>query len=318
MARMSEPPSGLTRQAQGIAAQVAAIPRQTLEALDRMVANVMSMAALVPSIEELDALETAFMDLMVDGDWPPPLDVSLPEVRALMAAFEDDPDAVRRDLDAWVTSKCTEDGLRRALEVWVASPFGLRRREPLEAAVRAHLGGEFFCSVPVMLAQTEGLVCDFHGADREKYLTGHLVKTVRTALDSPLLAGVKGHVGTALCRYYLESVLKSVRSEAASEGEMRRHLILHGGDCSYGTPVMSWKSILLFDTVFESLDVVLIAGDHESYHLPICRSLKTAQPGDVTLVHMTEADKLRGRVPCATCRAPVLLASATSLVVNRS
>ena len=66
-----------------------------MERLDGIVADVMRVAALLPSIEELDDLEKRFVNLMVEADWPPPLDAGLPEIRELVRAFEEDPESVK-------------------------------------------------------------------------------------------------------------------------------------------------------------------------------------------------------------------------------
>ena len=301
-------PPDFGRQMAEVAARVSVIPRQTMERLDGIVADVMRVAALLPSIEELDDLEKRFVNLMVEADWPPPLDAGLPEIRELVRAFEEDPESVKGGIDQWVIDSCSEEGLLKAMRGWQTCSLCRRRAEPLAAAVKAHLNAEYYCSVPVMLAQTEGLICDFFGSKWEKYLTGKIEKRVRKNLNSAVAVGVKGHVGKALGRYYLDAVRESVRSDAVPQGAMRRNPILHGSDCAYGTLEMSWKSLLLFDTIFDSLDVVVVDGDDGLYHLPICGRCGRAPEGALTFIHISRTEDLAGRLPCKDCGAPELSA----------
>jgi len=67
----SEPFEGLRRMTE--AASRAA--RDTKRLLDQLTSDVLRVAQLLPDLDELDDLEKRFMNLMIQSDWPPPLDV---------------------------------------------------------------------------------------------------------------------------------------------------------------------------------------------------------------------------------------------------
>lgn len=64
-------------------------------------------------------------------------------------------------------------------------------------------------------------------------------RKVQKSLELGADNGVNAHNRRALCTYYLKPVMASMVPDGTSHGSLRRHLILHGGDCTYGTPAMS-------------------------------------------------------------------------------
>lgn len=288
--------------------RAAAIPLETKKRLDEIAGDLLRVAALLPDVGELDEHEKQFMELMVALDWPPPLEVSLADAVELVKQYQQDPETVENGIDEWVLSRCTDDSLTRAVDDWRACPMCEWRMGPLEAAVRAHLSGEYFCSVPVLLSQTEGVICDFFGAEWENRLSKTVCHKVHKSLELSASDGISKHVRHALPKYYLDRVMSSLPPVSQPAGSLRRNLILHGGDCTYGTPAISWKSIILFDTIIESLEVAVVDGDDIVYHLPTCDKALAAPDGAVTYVHISKAPSLDERSPCHLCAAPELLA----------
>jgi hypothetical protein len=286
--------------------QAAAVPLATKKRLDEIADDILRVAALLPDTAELDELEKQFMEIMTACDWPPPLEVSLADVVELVKRHQQAPQAVVDNMDAWVLERCTEESLLRALESWRACPFCIPRAAPLEAAVRAHQAREYFCSIPVLLAQTEGLICDFFGMELEKRLTTSVRRKVGKSLELGASEGVSAHVRRALPKYYLDMVMSSAKPSSAPSGALRRNPILHGGDCTYGTLATSWKCLILFDTIVESLEVAVVKDADDLYHLPVCSKVVNAPEETVTYIHISRSPDLGGRCPCPLCGAPKL------------
>jgi len=300
-------PPEFSREIARVVSQAGAVPLSLKKRLDEIAGDLLRVAALLPDTTELDEHEKQFMDLMIASDWPPPLEVSLADVVELVKRHQQDPEAVLDGIDEWVLSRCTDESLLQALDDWKACPLCLRRTAPLEAAVRAHQAGEYFCSVPVLLAQTEGLICDFFGLEWENRLTKPLRRKVDRSLELSASEGVSAHVRHALRGYYLDMVMGSLAPDSAPPGSLRRNLILHGGDCTYGTLATSWKSVILFDTIVESLEVAVI-DDAAVYHLPTCTRAVSAPGGTAKYIHISRSPELDGLSPCELCGAPNLAA----------
>jgi hypothetical protein len=289
-----------------IAEAVSRVPQNALRLLDQLTRDVTAIVAQIPDLDELDELEKRFLDLMILHDWPPPLGVSIADVRSLLRHYGRNPQMTTAEVDEWVMSLCSEDALRSVVDDWGSSPLCRRRMPPLKAAVEAHLNKQYFCSIPVILAQTEGLVCDYVGDETARNLTHAVRKKAEKSLAVGAEKRVNAYNRRALCRYYLEAVMASLAPDEALPGSLRRNLILHGGDCTYGTPAMSSKALMLFDTIVESLEVALIEGDDAFYHLPACSRCRAASNGAVAYVHISSPDELVDRTPCRLCGAPDL------------
>jgi hypothetical protein len=110
-------------------------------------------------------------------------------------------------------------------------------------AFAAHERGEFNLSVPVFLAQAEGISRDH---------TGLLLFSADRNTKKPQLAAyVEGFISDPF-RYALLSPLMEVHPIAASEKQrssefvgLNRHQVLHGESLTYGTEVNSLKAVSL-------------------------------------------------------------------------
>ncbi|MEV8510791.1 hypothetical protein [Dactylosporangium sp. NPDC051484] len=108
-----------------------------------------------------------------------------------------------------------------------------RRAELIEAAIRHHHAGAYEASIPILLAQIEGLSYDLVG--RAFFPKRDGVE----AVDDETLAGLRANIEVAR-PYYSADV--RVRQ---SEGSLSRHGILHGRELAYDTRVNSTKALTL-------------------------------------------------------------------------
>lgn len=146
-----------------------------------------------------------------------------------------------------------EFGGDHAIESWVASHFESRtgeiqstlvKRHPERAAILAdafdaHKRGIFTLSVPVFLAQADGIVGDRF--TRKQLFS----KSARHGL-SPLISEMEpGQLSTMWADILSEKadVSANVRSLPASFSGLNRHGVLHGTDMNYGTSHNSLKAL---------------------------------------------------------------------------
>jgi len=136
------------------------------------------------------------------------------------------------------------DGIATALKV--AFP---RRERVLGAAFAAHARGEFELSIPVFLAQADGICLELIGVQlftkRDKkpapaaYVESIALDTFRSAMMHPLANPLP--------------ISFSAQERGADFDDLNRHQVLHGESVDYGIEVNSLKAISLLNYVFQVL-----------------------------------------------------------------
>lgn len=124
------------------------------------------------------------------------------------------------------------------------------RSHIIASAFKAHRNGEYFLSIPVLLAQTDGIckeVVDqylFMKKDKKPrtaiYVEQIAADTYKTALLSPLAA--RTPIGAS----------EHEREEGFNL--LNRHMVLHGESLNYGSRVNSLKAISLVNYVSQALE----------------------------------------------------------------
>ncbi len=119
------------------------------------------------------------------------------------------------------------------------------RKGLVSAAFNAHRRGDYVLSIPVLLAQTDGICKEvvkqyFFSKHNGKPKTAHFVEevasdTLRAALLSPLAEPLP--------------IAASERERTASWSELNRHMVLHGESLDYGNKVNGLKAISLINYV---------------------------------------------------------------------
>ena len=105
---------------------------------------------------------------MSELGWPPPEYLPPAVKQAIIDAYEalgDEPaeDDLRSFIDQVerkVISYYCEDAVRWLFRGWDRKHLLARRLHVLQAAIEAHIRGDYLLSVPVLLAQAEGIVAD--------------------------------------------------------------------------------------------------------------------------------------------------------------
>lgn len=118
-----------------------------------------------------------------------------------------------------------------------------RHRERLvRCAVEHHGAGRYEASVPILLAQIEGITADVSSG---RQFFSRSPQRAADLIDENRLVTLKGSL-SALQRYYSEGVTETIAS-----GLLSRHGILHGRELAYDTRVNSAKALSLLDAVVD-------------------------------------------------------------------
>lgn len=121
-----------------------------------------------------------------------------------------------------------------------------QRKKPIEAAFRAHHQKEYYLSIPVFLAQADGICCDLTGIgvyekSNKKLKIG---KYVENQIRSKDLMEILGEA------IKTEGMINFPEDERKKfPGRINRHEILHGESFDYGTETNSFKAISFIDYV---------------------------------------------------------------------
>lgn len=142
------------------------------------------------------------------------------------------------------------------------------RREILDAAFDAHLNGQHLVSIPVLLAQVDGICFDvanahfFMGKERPKVLA-YATELAGTELARAFLAPLESGMTVAL----------SEKARPQGFSGLNRHMVLHGESIDYGTKENGLRAISLLNYISQSLQRELSASDK-----PVAEAEQTPLP----------------------------------------
>ena len=140
------------------------------------------------------------------------------------------------------------EGQLEEIEKSIAAQFP-RRAHIISSAINAHRRGEYYLSIPVLLAQTDGIckeVVDqylFMKKDRKPrtaiYVEQVAADTYKAALLSPLAVN--------------NPISASEHEREEGFNLLNRHMVLHGESVDYGSKVNSLRAISLVNYVSQAL-----------------------------------------------------------------
>ncbi|MFL9928834.1 hypothetical protein P0D88_06090 [Paraburkholderia sp. RL18-103-BIB-C] len=252
---------------------------------------------LLPLIERANEVGSAFSErLTAIGE---PLRKMAEDMAAIARTFETYPDKMREGLvsmsqSGWYLDRdmgmseplrfkrAMADGRQADAEAEMVKHFeartaGIRaeliqayphRREIFEAAFDAHLNGQYLVSIPVLLAQVDGICFDvanahfFMGKERPKVLA-YAVEFAGSQIARAFLAPLESEMTIAL----------SERARPQGFTGLNRHMVLHGESVDYGTKENGLRAISLLNYMSQSLQRELSepddnAGGADQVHAP--------------------------------------------------
>lgn len=118
-----------------------------------------------------------------------------------------------------------------------------RRRHIIEDALEAHKQGKYTLSVPVLLAQIEGLIHDICISPSGTTLSKSIREKLKGLMPYSYLEPVSGLAFKAVFDQMYETKLTPA-------DDMNRHLILHGYDVDYNSALHSLRAFLFIDTLY--------------------------------------------------------------------
>lgn len=254
-------------------------------------------------------LATEFALVMSQLGWPPPRDLPPRLMRGIVDAFQQydeevDADELQRfalPVEGKVLEYYPEESVRGMLEDWRGRHLLARRFHILEAAIDAHCRGGYWLSVPVLLAQAEGIVAD--GFNHKGRMNASQYGAYRAELfeagDDELTPAA---VNDALVEFCASVVYVAFAHGEPLSSTLSRHAILHGGDVAYGTEASSLKLLLLIDSLQDNFKLTVLEGS-DVYHNDDCLALvhSTARGRSYKTLDAVLAG---GKRPCKRCCPP--------------
>lgn len=171
------------------------------------------------------------------------------EVISSLSEYENEIDAniFNEVVNEHMSKIYTKENINSLLDGWESQNWLKKRQQILKSAIDAHLRGEYFLSVPVFLAQLEGIIRDVVPHDHEK---AHLTNSHIREYLKPIHENYEEiELAEIFDEYLRENIHVNFITGQPLKSELGRNAILHGADTEYGIVTNSLKAINLFDYV---------------------------------------------------------------------
>ena len=173
-------------------------------------------------------------EVLIENGWYVFADMSARDVRAIADQFQSDPDAANERMCQWVRDRVDQ------IEAELTQEFP-RRAAILVDAFAAHRQGTFNLSVPVFIAQADGI---WHERSGHNLFSDKLDQTVQAALGNRVRGGIADRLLQTLTSEQWK-LRQSKNQRASGFSELNRHQVLHGEVTDYGTEENSLKAIAM-------------------------------------------------------------------------
>lgn len=194
-------------------------------------------------------LEQRFDVILCECDWPPLLDFTHRDIKAIVDEYDrTEFKQFRKDFDAALLECYGLDALAEKITSWQDKGLRPERLFILKKAVEAHSIGDFVLSVPVILVQIEGVIAE--GMKHTGWMGG---TRIRKYLETLANGYAVEPFSSSAMDFVNSTVLEQFEWGSPLSSSLSRHAILHGAATEYGTEVNSLKALLLFDFVVTSL-----------------------------------------------------------------
>lgn len=198
---------------------------------------------IAENVRKLPLKTQAALTLFGEHGWYVDFEMSLPRIWNLSSALSNgDIAEAEQALVAYY------DGRNDEIEKSIIVKFP-ERKKLVTAAFNAHRRGEYELSIPVLLAQTDGICKEAFG----EYLFRKYNKRPRTAI---YVASLKPDVITGAILSPLTENLPIGQSEDERNDDfngLNRHMVIHGESLNYGTQINGLKAISLINYVAQAL-----------------------------------------------------------------
>ncbi|MGN7721775.1 hypothetical protein [Chitinophaga sp. 22620] len=210
----------------------------------RVYSRVANSASGIVGLSE-EAMSSALIELASFG-WYINLSFSMGEMKKMKQLLEE---KKIQELNVFMCKVLQEDYKAFKESLVKAYPD---RRQPLEAAFEAHEKGQYYLSIPVFFAQTDG-ICKQHTQflffSKEGKERGHEPKVKRWAMVEMCEGFHRTMAAGLLCNGAFQ-----LHESLPNNLSFTRHSVLHGESSDYGTELNSMKAISLLHYVKDILE----------------------------------------------------------------
>ena len=257
-----------------------------------------AMKAFLARLREDQRLSLQFPLAMTDVGWPPPPFAPMALVREAVALHAKSGQQAEKAIEQLVVDCYDAEAVEDIRQSWTERLPCRRRLHIVDEAIHAHLRGHYYCSIPVLLAQCEGLIAD--GTGHVGQMGGPAYKKhIENLFAAGTTIGLQDAIDRAVYDFFSTVVVAKFEHGKPVASSLSRHAIMHGGDIFYGTPAGSLKSVLLFDYFQSPFKFASIPGGHV-YHTDACPRLVTSMGRLVFYRSQTDATA-DGKRACSVC-----------------
>jgi hypothetical protein len=224
---------------------------QSLGQLREAVAQRNALAGRAPKTAvDLSTLSQQFETAMMDLQWPAPMiDIDFALMQDIITLYNNLP---RQEADTRVGHILSRiydaDCLHERLNSWKRYEWIGPRMHILAMAIGAHIEGKYELSVPVLVAQIEGILLE--GSRYGGWIKPNReVANIKEACDND-----GSFVGRLAKNFFVTAFFQQFTIGQPVVPNLSRHAILHGVDTDYPTPENSLKLILLLDCTLNVFD----------------------------------------------------------------
>ncbi len=195
-------------------------------------------------INQLNTRLEKFYEMMRELGWPPHGEMNVAEAKRIVEADIIEKEELENMINDYYLRKFNVEVVSSFLVKWKENKIIEKRIPILEQAISAHISGNYFLSVCVLLSQLEGIIAysESHtGQMRGSQMLGYLDKAIpeNDAYD----------FGYAYKKFFIDKIYCGFKHGERIGSPISRHAILHGADVDFGTEVNSLKAILIFDNL---------------------------------------------------------------------
>lgn len=186
--------------------------------------------------------EIKYIVVMTKAGWPPLFDIPITFIRLLNTMYQDlDQEAFRAFAAKEITDLYDKKGINRICARWSGKRGIVKSLRFLKEALAAHNGKKYDLSVPMLIAQIEGVMVKINSSRTNDGLEPETFNAYIDSLFSRKneYLPLKGMIIDGICRNF--------KWHDKTLSCLSRHAMLHGTRTDYGCHENSLKLILILD-----------------------------------------------------------------------
>lgn len=255
-----------------------------------------SLKKITKYLKKYGEIVDLFTDVLIEIDWPPPMDF-VPRQMMKIIEFYNNNGAQKTEeaVSNTLTEYYDSEKINKMYNSWIINDWILKRQPILQSIIEAHIQKNYWVSIPAMLTQIEGVIID--GYSHKGWLGQDKLKRYIEKLFD--LNSRTYNIDRVIKEILLNNILVNFIHGNRINSTLNRNAILHGADVEYGTAKNSLKTILLFNYLQRSFELLVIKYS-KVYHKIGCHYLIGSDKEKIVYSSETQA-KDEGKKPCKIC-----------------